>query len=757
MTQDGALNRWRRYDTWDERALRLDKFAHESPADGFCAAQSPNDPAPSIQIENDRVVEMDGVSADEFDMIDAFIAAHYVDPEIADEAMALDSVEFARMLVDIHVPRADVVRLARGMTPAKLAEVLWQLSTLELTFAQAKLRARKTPANQAHVTNAKDDPVQLAADAATASAIGFDEIETTMRVAENAWSNALACTIGAAVGRGGTLFQCSFEEAEELRLGMAGLTSYAETVSVYGSEGSFVDGDDTPWSKAFLTAAYASRGIKARCTSGAGSELLMGFHEARSILYLEARCLCIQKSIGVQGTQNGGIDGAPVTASVPGGLREILAENVMAALLDLECASGNDTRFSESEIRVGAKIMPYMMAGTDFICSGLGSIPKYDNSFGASLFNAEEMEDYLAVQRDFEVEGGIRHVPEDEVMGLRARAIDALEAVLDELGLAQLRPEQKASVLSANGSKDTDTFSFAEVRRIAAGLQAQEITVLDIVAALDRRGFSDVAQNILDLMKQRVSGDYLQTAAIVREGRVLSAVNDANDYAGPGTGYRISPARRAEIAAIRDILSKDEIYARAARDAIEERRRYRLEPIGPAQIGSAPGEVTIGLSPAFGDELHRTTGESLLSDVLDALIGGIEEAGGTARLIRMHHTADTSFMGLSAARLSGSGIGIGIQAKGTAVIHRSDLYPHMNLELFCQAPITELSHYRQMGRNAAAYAKGEDPEPISIPYQGEALGARFHVQTSLIYAIETALLDPVRKPEELKVTFLDRR
>ena len=62
---------------------------------------------------------------------------------------------------------------------------------------------------------------------------------------------------------------------------MAGFTSYAETVSVYGTEGAFIDGDDTPWSKAFLAAAYASRGIKMRCTSGAGSELLMGFHEAQ--------------------------------------------------------------------------------------------------------------------------------------------------------------------------------------------------------------------------------------------------------------------------------------------------------------------------------------------------------------------------------------------------------------------------------------------------------------------------------------------
>lgn len=53
----------------------------------------------------------------------------------------------------------------------------------------------------------------------------------------------------------------------------------------------------------------------------------------------------------------------------------------------------------------------------------------------------------------------------------------------------------------------------------------------------------------------------------------------------------------------------------------------------------------------------------------------------------MRHTADTSFLGLSAAGLSGSGIGIGIQAKGTAVIHQIGRLPHNNLELFSNAPV----------------------------------------------------------------------
>jgi propanediol dehydratase large subunit len=287
------------------------------PANGFSAFASPADPKPSIGIANGRVISLDGVLERDFDMIDRFIARHHIDVDVAPEAMAMESQTVARMLVDMNVPREELVRLAHGMTPAKLAQCVSQLNALEIAFAYSKMRARKTPGNQAHVTNAKDDPLQLAADAATAVAFGFDEIETTMRVSRNAWSNALACAVGAAVGRWGTLFQCSSEEAEELRIGMAGFSSYAETVSVYGTEKSFTDGDDTPWSKAFLAAAYASRGIKMRCTSGAGAELLMGFHEAKSLLYLEARCLCLQRGMGVQGTQNGGIDGAPLTSTVP--------------------------------------------------------------------------------------------------------------------------------------------------------------------------------------------------------------------------------------------------------------------------------------------------------------------------------------------------------------------------------------------------------------------------------------------------------
>lgn len=756
MTADDVsrVNRWQRFEDWDNRPVRLDKYAAEDPANGFSAFAGKNDPAPALATADGRITMMDGVGEADFDMIDLFIARHHLDPELAEEAMAIPSGDVARMLVDMNVPRETLTRLARGMTPAKLAEVVAELNALEMAFAYSKMRARKTPGNQGHVTNAKDDPLQLAADAAIAVALGFDEIETTMRVARNSWSNALACCIGSAVGRAGTLFQCSSEEAEELEIGMAGFTSYAETVSVYGTENAFIDGDDTPWSKAWLTSAYASRGIKMRCTSGAAAELLMGFHEAKSLLYLEARCLCMQRAMGSQGTQNGGIDGAPLASTVPGGVRELLAENLLAVWLDLECASGNDARHSESEIRVGAKILPYLIAGSDLICSGFGTILKYDNSFNPSSFNGEELEDFLVLQRDFEADGGLKSVGEDEALALRRRAVDAISAVFEELDLSSPSEAMKSSVVAASGSNDTNSYSPGEVAAISEQIHARGITVVDVIKALDKRGFGEEAENLLFLVKLRLSGDYLQTSAVVRDGRVISAINDPNDYLGPGSGYRLDEERRRELAAIREVLDRKEVLRAEAAFEQAEKGRISYRTMGEATRGENPTEVVVGLSPGFGRELFRTLAGHPLSAVLAAIRDGIEGEGGTMRLVRFMHTADTSFLGLSAAGLAGSGVGIGLQAKGTAVIHRNDRLPHNNLELFSNAPITTLDHYRGFGRNAVQYARGEQPEPVVVPTEGEALGARFHARSALIFAVETAMTSDGAKPEELEADFL---
>ena len=85
------------------------------------------------------------------------------------------------------------------------------------------------------------------------------------------------------------------------------------------------------------------------------------------------------------------------------------------------------------------------------------------------------------------------------------------------------------------------------------------------------------------------------------------------------------------------------------------------------------------------------------------------------------------------------------------MIHQKDRLPHHNLELFSNAPITRLEHYRSMGANAAAYALGEMPEPVVVPTRGEAMGSRYHARVAMIYAIETEMTSEGATPIDVAV------
>ncbi|MFZ5754823.1 MAG: propanediol/glycerol family dehydratase large subunit, partial [Bacillota bacterium] len=397
------MKRSKRFEVLAQRPVNQDGFVQEWPEVGLIAMGSPNDPKPSIKIVNGKVVELDGKPREQFEMIDQFIADYAIDTSIAEKAMAIDETEFAKKLCDVCCPREEIVKLVRGMTPAKIAAIMDKLNVVEMMMALQKMRARKTPSNQCHVTNVADNPVLIAADAAEAAYRGFDEMETTVGIVRYAPFNALSLQVGGQVGRGGVLIQCALEEATELLLGMRGITAYAETISVYGTEQVFVDGDDTPWSKGFLASAYASRGLKMRFTSGTGSEVQMGYAEGKSMLYLEIRCILVTKAAGVQGLQNGSISCIGVPGAVPSGIRAVLAENLVTTMLDLEVASGNDQTFSHSDIRRTARTMMQFLPGTDFIFSGYSAVPNYDNMFAGSNFDSDDYDDYLALQRDLMV------------------------------------------------------------------------------------------------------------------------------------------------------------------------------------------------------------------------------------------------------------------------------------------------------------------------------------------------------------------
>ena len=134
-----------RFRVLNSKPVNLDGFSVPDAGLGLVAMSSPHDPAPSLKIRGGEVVELDGKGAGEFDVIDEFIARYGIDLTVAEEAMALGDETLARMVVDINVPRAEVVRLIGGTTPAKLARVVALLSPVEMQMAMAKMRARRTP------------------------------------------------------------------------------------------------------------------------------------------------------------------------------------------------------------------------------------------------------------------------------------------------------------------------------------------------------------------------------------------------------------------------------------------------------------------------------------------------------------------------------------------------------------------------------------------------------------------------------------
>ena len=723
--------------------LRREMLVEPWPELGLVASDGPSDPEPELVVEDGAVVRFDGHDAAELDVVDRFLVAHGIDLDVAREAMPLPSEQLARMLVDVDVPRAELVRLARGLTPAKLARVVGMLDPVELMMALKKLRARRDPGNQAHVTNLKESPALLAADAAEAARRGFDELETTVGVARYAPLNALALLVGSQTGRPGVMTQCAVEERRNLELAIRGLVTYAETLSVYGTEPVFADGDDTPWSKAFLASAYASRGVKVRFTSGTGSEALMGHAQGLSMLYLEARCVSVVRAAGAQGVQNGSISCVALVLSVPGGTRAILAENVLAAWLDLEVASGNDAIASHSPIRKTAKLMGQFLPGTDFVTSGYSVMPRADNTFGGGNYDADDIDEWLTIQRDWQVDGGIEPVAEDEALRVRERAARAVQAVFAELGLPPVTDAEVEAAATAHSSEQLPERDRAADVEAADELLARGVTALDVALALDRRGFDDVAEAVVGMLRQRVSGDYLQTSAVIEpDGLVRSAVNDPNLYLGPGTGYRLEGERWELLQSLPHVVDPRRLGGAVA-DAPAV-----FEEGEPAVPGDDPAEVVVAVGPAFGDVLRETIAGLAHDEVVAAIVAGVRDAGAVPRLVRIRRAADVAFIAHDGAVLSGSGVALGLQSKGTAVIHRADLQPLDNLELFGMSPLYALESYRAMGRNAGGYALGRRVGPVPTALDNFAR-AKLIVRTTLLHAREARAAVAGAPPVEL--------
>lgn len=423
----------------------------------------------------------------------------------------------------------------------------------------------------------------------------------------------------------------------------------------------------------------------------------------------------------------------------------VAAENLIASFLGLEVAAGNDTWFTDSDMRRTAKFAVALFPGADFVTSGYSATPNEDNTFAGSNEDSNDFDDFCMIQRDYEVDGGIIPQTDENVIAVRRRAAKAMQAVFRNFDFAPVTDEEVEAAVYAYTSKDMPERNVQNDIRCAEYVMSEGITGIDIACALRNSGFEKESDAVLELIKQRIAADYLQTSAIFNSDfNAISALNDKNEYSGPGTGYRLGKEKLEKINNLPGICSAEDF----ARDAsgCDEGKDLVINVLGGAEAGTVYDEVVVCVSPSFGDSQKRTLSGTHHIDVLSEIKAGLEEEGIKARFVKCYESTDLGVIASIGSKLSGSGIGIGIQSKGTTVIHQKYLSPLANLELFSQAPQIDAEMYREIGKAAGQYARGKVPKPVPAAIDPEV--RRYLVKSAILHNLDTECVVRQKQPEE---------
>lgn len=184
----------------------------------------------------------------------------------------------------------------------------------------------------------------------------------------------------------------------------------------------------------------------------------------------------------------------------------------------------------------------------------------------------------------------------------------------------------------------------------------------------------------------------------------------------------------------------------------EYENNIKVTELETAQQGTSADEVVIAVSPAFGTKIKKSIVDIGLDKILKELCAGIEEEGMKYRFVKVYNSTDLAIIASQGSKLSGSGICVGLQSRGTTVIHQRDLVPLDNLELFPQSPLYDEKIYRKIGKNAAKYAKGENPEPVEI-LNDFMVPSKYLVKSTLLHFKEGEMMDKSKKAVNVTIQF----
>ena len=197
--------------------------------------------------------------------------------------------------------------------------------------------------------------------------------------------------------------------------------------------------------------------------------------------------------------------------------------------------------------------------------------------FGGGNYDSDDLDEWLTIQRDWQVDAGIEPLDEESALAVRERAARAIQAVFDAFGFPPITDEEVRLATTCLDSRDLpDRDRAADV---AAGdrVLAEGSSALDVARALDARGFADVAAAVFGMQRQRVAADYLQTSAIIdADGTGRLRGQRPERVHRPGHGL---PARGRALGAAAAAAARDR-RAPARRGAGDDERRSRRS--GPA-------------------------------------------------------------------------------------------------------------------------------------------------------------------------------
>ena len=160
-----------------------------------------------------------------------------------------------------------------------------------------------------------------------------------------------------------------------------------------------------------------------------------------------------------------------------------MAENLVAVWFRPGNARQQRCPGTRTKIRSARKSCPCWIAGSDFICSGFGTIKAYDNSSNSRRSTARRWRLSGPAAR---LRGGWRADASrrDAAVRRAKRSVEAISAVFEELGLSQPTAAMKVKRGSRLRPTKTDSHSPRDVSFISEAIKKRGINVIDVIWSL---------------------------------------------------------------------------------------------------------------------------------------------------------------------------------------------------------------------------------------------------------------------------------